>query len=314
MKAIRQHRFGGPGVLQLEEISSPQPKAGQVALEVHVAGVNPVDAKIRAGKFKLFKPRLPAIIGRDIAGIVSAVGPGPAVKQGTAPFRVGDAVFGLLDYERGAYAGCVVAAAHELAHRPRRLPETVAGSLGVAALTAWQGLFDHGRLQRGQRVLIHGGAGGVGHLAVQFAKVRGASVIATAGRRDLAWVRSLGADRVIDYKNECFENEVGNIDLVFDLIAGETQDRSWQVLKENGGRLVSTLSQPSSTEARRHRARGIRMVVKSNPAQLAEIARLIVAKKVRVKIARTFPLAQVRRAHVLLEQGHFRGKLALRVR
>jgi NADPH:quinone reductase-like Zn-dependent oxidoreductase len=300
--------------LQLEQIPAPQPGAGQVLVEVRVAGVNPVDAKIRAGTFKAFEPRLPAIVGRDIAGVVCAVGPTPASRSRARKFAVGDRVFGMLDPDRGAYAEYTLGSPRELALRPSAVSERIAGALGVAALTAWQGLFTHGRLQAGQRVLIHGAAGGVGHLAVQFAKARGATVIATAGRRDLAWVRSLGADRVIDYKNERFENETGNIDLVFDLIAGETQDRSWQVLKERGGILVSTLTPPSPFAARQHHARGIRMMAHADPAQLAAIARLIVAKKVRVKIGRAFPLAQVRRAHVLLEHGHVRGKIILKVR
>jgi NADPH:quinone reductase-like Zn-dependent oxidoreductase len=187
-----------------------------------------------------------------------------------------------------------------------------AGAIGVAALTAWQGLFDHGRLKRGERVLIHGGAGGVGHFAVQFAKARGATVIATAGHRDLAWVKRLGADRVIDYENDRFENEVGNVDLVFDLIGGETQERSWQVLKDRGGRIVSTLVKPDPANARRHRAAGRRMVVTVDRRQLMMIARLIVTGKVQVRIGRVFPLARAAAAHALIENGHVRGKVLLR--
>jgi len=309
MKAIRMHRVGGPSVLRLEEVARPEPRPGQFLIQVRAAGVNPVDTKIRAGTFPLFHANLPAIIGRDIAGVVRAVGAGPGKKA----FAIGDAVFGMIDYDRGAYAEYTVASARELARRPRGLAERAAGALGVAALTAWQGLFDHGRLQRGQRVLIHGGAGGVGHLAVQFAKARGATVIATASRRELAWVRSLGADQVIDHNAERFEQRTGEIDLVFDLIAGETQERSWQVLKDRGGLLVSTLTDPSRVQARWHRARGLRMVVKANRGQLEEIARLIVAGKVKVELAKVYPLAQARRAHERVEQGHLRGKVLLKI-
>jgi NADPH:quinone reductase-like Zn-dependent oxidoreductase len=279
-------------------------------INVHAAGVNPVDTKIREGKFKMFKARLPAIIGRDIAGVVSGFG-GPV--RGRPTFTVGDDVFGMLDYDRGAYAEFAVASPREVSHKPKRLDMLEAGSLGVAALTAWQGLFDHGRLRKGQRVLIHGAAGGVGHFAVQFAKVRGATVIATAGKRDIQWVRHLGADQVIDYKNQRFEEMTRDIDLVFDLIAGETQDRSWKVLKPRGGIMVSTLQEPSAAQARKHHARGMRMVVEVKSRQLAQIARLIVSRRVRVTLGKVFPLANTRQAHERLENGHVRGKVVLSV-
>jgi NADPH:quinone reductase-like Zn-dependent oxidoreductase len=303
MKAIRMHRPGGASVLKLEEVDLPRFHSGQALVQVHAASVNPVDTKIREGKFKLFKAKLPAIIGRDVAGVICY-----ADRTG---FEVGDPVFGMLDYERGAYAEYTLASLRELAIRPKSLPEDQAACLGVAALTAWQGLFDHGRLRKGQRVLIHGAAGGVGHFAVQFAKVHGATVIATAGRRDMAWVRNLGADQVIDYKAQRFEEETSDIDLVFDLIGGETQERSWSVLKKRGGAIVSTLTQPSRAQARKHRARAVRMVVEANRLQLAAIARLVVAKKVRVTVGKVFPLDKIRDAHALVEFGHVRGKVGI---
>jgi len=308
-QAVQIHRFGGPSVLQLQATARPVPRAGQVLVEVHAASVNPVDTKIRAGEFKLFSPELPAIMGRDVAGVVRAAG-----GRGRSNLAVGDRVFGMLDYQRGGYARYIVATPRELARCPAAVSHLEATTLGVAALTAWQCLFDHGRLKRGERVLIHGGAGGVGHFAVQFAKVHGATVIATAGQKDLAWVKSLGADRVIDYANEKFENEVGTIDLVIDLIAGEVQERSWQVLKEHGGRIVSTLMPPSPVEARRHRASGTRMIVHVDRGQLAKIAQLVAQKKVRVKIGKTFPLAKAAAAHKLIENGHIRGKVVLTLR
>jgi NADPH:quinone reductase-like Zn-dependent oxidoreductase len=184
-------------------------------------------------------------------------------------------------------------------------------SLGVAALTAWQGLFDHGHLKRGQRVLIHGAAGGVGHFAVQFAKCRGATVIATASKRDLHWVKKLGADEVIDFENQRFEEHTGEIDLVLDLVSGDTQDRSWGVLKETGGAIISTLSEPSKAEAKKHRARGMRMMVKASPEQLRKIAGLVASGKVRVMIDKVFTLRKVAEAHRYLENGHVRGKVGL---
>jgi NADPH:quinone reductase-like Zn-dependent oxidoreductase len=309
-KAVVLHRFGGPHVLKLERIPRPKPGPGQLLIEVDAASVNPVDHKIRTGKYKMFRPHLPAIIGRDIAGTIRAVGAG---SMGS--FKVGEAVFGMLDYPRGAYTRYTVATPRELARRPEKLATNEAAALGVASLTAWQGLFDHGRLRRGERVLIHGAAGGVGHLAVQFAKWCGAYIIATAGKDDLQWVKSLGADRVIDYKNARFENEVGNVDLVYDLIAGETLDRSWQVLKEREGRVVSTLDHPNAAQvARRNHAQWIHMVVTVKSKQLSQIARLVTEKKVHVEISKTFPLERVQAAHKLLEAGHIRGKVVLTLR
>lgn len=309
MKAARMHKTGGPGVLKLEEVPLPKPRKGEFLVDVRSAGINPVDIKIREGKFPLFKAHLPATIGRDIAGIIRGIG-GDRAKSA---FKMGDSVFGMLDYERGAYAEYTIASAREIVRRPKNLKERDAGAIGVAALTAWQGLFDHGKLKKGQRVLIHGAAGGVGHYAVQFAKYAGAKVIATASGRDLKWVKGLGADEVIDFENQKFEEHTGNIDLVFDLIAGETQERSWQVLKEEGGAIVSTLSEPSKAEARKRRARGLRMVVKANPLQLKKIAALIVRGRVKVVIDKTFPLEKVSAAHQYLQNGHVRGKVALKI-
>lgn len=303
------HKIGGPSVFSYDEIPLPKPGRGQYLIEVHYAGVNPVDTKIRQGKFKLFKARPPAILGRDFSGIIRGVG--AKAVSGRAAFKVGDNVFGLLNYDRGAYAEYTVAFAREIARRPEKVTEKVAGSLGVAALTAWQGLFDHGRLKRGQRVLIHGAAGGVGHFAVQFAKIAGATVIATASKRDLGWVKKLGADEVIDFKNQRFEEHTGNIDLVLDLVSGETQERSWGVLKEKGGAIISTLSEPSKTEARKHKARGMRMVVKIRKDQLQKIAGLIASGKVVVTVAKVFPLSKVGEAHEYLENAHVRGKVVM---
>src|ERR1700744_5945492 len=165
MQAVVLRKFGRPGHLKLETLARPEPGPGQLLIQVPAASVNPVDHKIRTGKYKMFQPQLPAIIGRDIAGTIRSVGSG--VK---GPLKVGDAVFGMLDYPRGAYTRYTVATARELARRPDPLAINEAGALGFAGLTAWQGLFDHGHLKRGERVLIHGAAGGVGHLAVQFAK------------------------------------------------------------------------------------------------------------------------------------------------
>jgi NADPH:quinone reductase-like Zn-dependent oxidoreductase len=312
MKAARMRRNGGPSVFKYDEVPLPDAGRGEFLVEVHYAAVNPVDTKIREGKFKLFKARIPATIGRDISGTIRVVG-GKAPKGRRSPFRVGDEVFGMLDYDRGAYAEYTLCSAREIVRRPKKVTEKDASTLGVAALTAWQCLFDHGRLKRGQRVLIHGAAGGVGHFAVQFAKIAGATVIATASERDLGWVKKLGADEVIDFKNQRFEEHTGEIDLVVDLISGETQERSWAVLKPSGGALISTLSEPSKAEARRHKARAARMVVKVNADQLRKIAALVASGRVKVTVAKVFPLKEVGKAHLCLENDHVRGKVILAV-
>jgi NADPH:quinone reductase-like Zn-dependent oxidoreductase len=182
----------------------------------------------------------------------------------------------------------------------------------LAAITAWQGLFDHGYLKRGERVLIHGAAGGVGHFAVQFAKNKGAYVIATARDEDTGLLRSLGADEVVDYKSERFEDRVQDVDLVLDLVAGEIQKRSWKCLRK-GGRMVSTLQPPSQSDAMKRGATGESFMATPNHKELREIGRLIDEGKVQVIVQETMPLNDVRHAHEVLENEHVRGKLVLEV-
>ena len=243
-------------------------------------------------------------LGRDVSGTVESIG---AKVQW---LKLGDAVYALLGPDRGAFAEYVAVKAAEAAPKPARLSHPEAAAVPLAALTAWQGLFDHGGLQAGQRVLIHGAAGGVGHFAVQFAKARGATVLTTVSSSDLNFVRELGADQAIDYKAERFEEIARDIDLVFDLVGGETQDRSWTVLKP-GGILVSTLGEPSQKEAKEHRARGVGYMAQPNAGQLTEIAQLIDSGKVRPIVAATSPLNAAGLAELLQEVGHVHGKLVL---
>jgi NADPH:quinone reductase-like Zn-dependent oxidoreductase len=185
MNAVRMHEFGGPSVLRYEEAPTPEPARDQILIRVHAAGINPVDGKIRSGTFHGFRPELPAILGRDISGVVE--------KSEVNNFRVGDEVFGILDYHRGSYAEYAAAAPNEIVKKPGGLDHLHAGSIGVAALTAWQALFDNGEWRSGQRVLIHGGGGGVGHYAVQFAAAAGAEVAATANAKDLEFGKMAGS-------------------------------------------------------------------------------------------------------------------------
>ncbi|WP_246676054.1 NADP-dependent oxidoreductase [Mesorhizobium sp. B2-5-4] len=304
MKAVRIHEFGGPDVLSLEDAPFPQPHDDEVLLKVHASSVNPVDYKIRSGGGK--KDQLPMTLGRDVSGTVELCG----TRAHT--LKKGDPFYAMLGPDRGGQAEYVVVKAIEMAAKPQSVDHLHAAAVPLAALTAWQGLFDHGALTAGQRVLIHGGAGGVGHFAVQLAKAKGAFVATTVSGKDIEFARSLGADQAIDYKNERFEDIVGKVDLVFDLVAGETQDRSWAVVKP-GGIIVSTLAEPSIESARKAGASGIHYMAKPNAAQLGEIGRLIDEGKVRPHVDATFPLQEAAAAEAWLENKHVRGKIVLEV-
>lgn len=305
MQVVRIHSFGGPEVLALEDLPKPRPGSDEILLRVNAASVNPVDFKIRNGGY-LSADKLPLVLGRDLSGVVEQCG------RAVASFDVGDAVYAMLTPDRGGYAEFAAVKAADCAAKPKTLDHLHAAAVPLAALTAWQGIFDHGGLTQGQSILVHGAAGGVGHFAVQFAKARGATVYATCSGRDLDFVRSLGVDTVIDYKAQRFEDLVRDIDLVYDLIGGETQDRSWAVLKR-GGIIVSTLGEPPKDKAAEHGARGARYTAKPDGAELAEIGRLIDAGKVRVEVGKIFPLRQAAEAEWTLEREHVRGKIVLKV-
>jgi NADPH:quinone reductase-like Zn-dependent oxidoreductase len=306
MKAIVMHSFGGPEVLETEDIPRPSPKSGEVLIKVQAAGVNPVDYKIRSGEFAKKETKLPTVPGRDVSGTIESIG------RGVTGLNPGDEVYAFLKSHSGGYAGFAIALQNEVALKPQTLDHAHAAAVPLAALTAWQALFDHGRMRAGQRVLIHGGAGGVGHFAVQFAKIRGATVIATAGPDDLRMVKELGADQVINYKNGAFEKQANNIDLVIDLIGGEIQERSWDVMKD-GGTLISTLKEPSKTIAALHNVRAEVFMTEANSGQLTEIARLIDDEKVRVIVQKTYDLDEAAQAQDEQEKEHSIGKRVLTV-
>src|SRR3954471_16770503 len=226
MRAIVQHEFGGPEVLQVENRPVPEPVATEVRVRVEAAGGNPVDWKTRGGKGAAVQFGLPLTVGWDVTGIVDAVGPG------VTRFAVGDPVFGMPWFPRqaAAYAEYVTAPSRHFARRPEGLGALEAGGLPLAGLTAWQCLVDVARVQPGQRVLVHAGAGGVGHLAVQIAKARGAHVIATASAAKHDLLAGLGVDEAVDYRNQKFEEVVEPVDVVYDLIGGDVSQRSLDVL------------------------------------------------------------------------------------
>jgi|SRR5215469_8987401 len=307
MNVVRIESFGGPNVLKLQKLPIPRPRNDELLVRVHAAGVSPVDYKTREGKYPAVKAdRLPYVLGREISGTVEVPGPG------ARGWRAGDAIYAMLGLGRGGYAERVIVELVEAAHRPKSLDHVAAAGVPLAGLTAWQGLFRHGGLSMGQRVLIHGGAGGVGHFAIQLAKARGAFVITTVSEKRMGFARELGADQVIDYKKLRFEQVVKGVDMVFDLIGGETQSRSWDVLRR-GGILVSTLTEPPAVQAQARGVRAMRFTVQENGAELEEIGRLIDAGKVRPRISRTFALNDVIAAQQHLEEGHTEGKVVLAI-
>ena len=303
------HTYGGPEVLLYEEVPRPQVREGEVLIRVHASGVNPLDCKVRTGELKqVIQHKLPLIPGWDVSGVVEEVG------QGISQFKRGDEVFAMADPTRnGGYADYIAVREATVVIKPKSLHHVRAAATPVSALTAWRSLFDLGHLQSGQRILIHGGSGGVAHFAVQLAKWKGAYVIATASTKNHELLRKLRADETIDYTTHKFEEVAEKVDLVLDTIGGETQERSWRVLKK-GGALISLVQPPSEQKARRFGVRGIMCSVQPDGAQLSKIAKLIDSAKLKPIIDRILPLSEARRAHELSQNGHIRGKIVLRVK
>lgn len=308
MRAVTQDTVGGPEVLKISEQPVPQPSSGEVLVRIKAAGINPVDAAVRGGFYPLLgKP--PFVLGWDLAGIVEAVGPD------TTDFAPGDAVFGLLRFpaQAATYAELAAAPVSELAHKPESLDHVHAGALPLAGLTAWLGLVEIGNIKAGDRVLIHGAAGGVGHLAVQIAKARGAHVIATASSGKVDFVRALGADEVIDYTKADFVAKAGQVDLVLETLGGEHAEQSLRVLRP-GGVLVALL-EPSEKARSDAAARGVRLErisVRPNRDGLEQLARLAETGELKVHVEKIFPLEQAGAAHAFLATKP-KGKVVLTV-
>lgn len=317
MKAVRIHAFGGPEVLQLEDVARPVPAADEILLQVYASGVNPVDWAIREGGNAALRAHLtlPMTLGWDAAGVVAAVG------SAVTGFQPGDAVYGEPNFPGdGSYAEYCAARASQFALKPRSLGFTEAAGVPLAGLTAWTALFEHGKLQAGQRVLIQGASGGVGGFAVQFAKAQGAYVIGTASAGNLDHVRELGADEVIDYRSQKFEELVRDLDLVLEaspLRDNAERVKAISVLKAGGTFVTVNLDHPFDEAVHaalvRQQARG--ELSNNQPRQewLQEIAQLIDAGKVKVYISKVFPLEQVAEAHRESQTWHVRGKLVLQI-
>lgn len=308
MNAVRIHAFGDDNPLVYESVARPVPQAGEVLIRVRAAGVNPVDWKTREGKgvASLMKD-LPAILGWDVAGTVDVLGPH------VDAFRFGESVFGMLRFPTpgNAYAEYVTAPVSDIARMPVPLDYAQAAALPLAALTAWQALLTAGGLQAGQRVLVHAAAGGVGHLAVQLAKWKGASVVGTASARNADFVRSLGAE-FCDYAAAPFEEQLSGFDLVLDAVGGDIAQRSYSVLKR-GGIVVSILGGAKEEEARERGMRASSILVKPSGSDLSEIATLVSAGALRPEVQAILDLPEASAAHDLVKAGHVRGKVVLRV-
>lgn len=311
MKAIRIHAWGGPEVLKYEDAPDPVLGDDDVLVRVHAAGVNPVDWKVRQGLTKI-PYEMPMIPGWDLSGVVLATG-----AKVTRFLTKGEEVFGRPDIRRnGAYAELIAVRASEIAQKPESIDHVHAAAVPLAALTAWQALFNAppgfrgAHLQPGQTVLVHAASGGVGSFAVQLAKIHGAHVIGTCSSKNVDYVRSLGADDVIDYTKRRFEDVVRDVDVVLDLVGGETMDRSWSVLR-NDGILVSIIKPPDEAEATRRGVRAGYVFVQPSADQLQSIATMIDAGKLRVEVSKVLPLAQAAEAQALSQSGHVRGKIVL---
>ncbi|MGW3411597.1 NADP-dependent oxidoreductase [Streptomyces sp. NPDC000888] len=307
MRVISQHVLGEPEVLEVIEVERPEPRANEILIKVHAAGVNPTDWKHRATGGFLGEP--PFVLGWDVSGVVEAVG------VGVARFKPGDEVFGMLSYPwgHGSHAEYVAAPARAFVHKPAAVDHIQAGALPLVSLTAWQSLVETADVQPGQRVLIHAAAGGVGHVAVQIAKARGAYVIGTASAGKHDFLREIGVDEAIDYRDTDFTEAVKDVDVVLDTLGGDNSVSSLRVLRP-GGIVVSILPVGSDDfyqEAERLGVRAVRLLVDADRAGMQAIAELVEAGKLRAAIAGTFPLADAAKAHALGDTGRTTGKLVL---
>jgi len=308
MKAIRMHSRGGPELLAYEDAPQPALQPGDALVRVIATSITKTEltwdetyTNCEGG------PRIPAIPGHEFSGVIEAVAPG------VADAKVGDAVYALSSFCRdGSAAEYIAVRAADLAPKPRTLSYEQAAAVPLAALTAWQALFDHASLAKGQRVLIHGAAGGVGTFAVQLASWKGAEVIATASAKNHDFLGELGASEVIDYNRERFEEKVEDADVVLDTVGGDTVERSWSILRR-GGVLISVVAPVAADNAAALGVRGVFFIVEPNRTQLLEIGHLIDAGTLRPIVGAVLPLEKAREAFERGLGGHMRGKIVLQV-
>src|SRR5437867_11648797 len=308
MKAIVIHEFGGAEVLKYEDAPRPEPKENEVLIRVIAAGVNPVDGMVRAGMFaKHSKNAFSMIPGYDVAGIVEKTG------AKLEKYKPGDAVYAYIGLkEGGGYAEYAVATDKEVSPKPKSLTFEEAAAVPLAAETAWQALFDTAKLSAGQTVLIHGGSGGVGSFAIQFAKARGAKVFATASTPNQDLLKQLGADVAIDYTKTKFEDIAKDVDVVLDSVGKDTLARSYGVVK-NGGFVATLVAEPDQAELDKYGIRGASIAVEPNASELAEITKLIEEKKIKPIVSQVLPLTEAVKAQEQAATHHTRGKIVLKI-
>lgn len=303
MKAVVINEYGDNDVIEYVDVDRPEPDAREVLVKVHAAGVNPVDWKIRGGLGQRLGMSLPIHLGGEIAGTVETLG------EGVSEFQVGDAVYGIIG--SGGFAEYALANAGDIALKPANLDFTEAAAIPLGALTAWQAIFDLAKLSSGQRLLITNSSGGVGSLAVQLAKAAGAHVTAVASAHNEVYIRGLGADDFIDYRTRRFEEVAHDMDVVFDTVGGDTFDRAFPTLR-TGGFLVTAVAFPKD-EAQAYGVGAARVFCKPKADQLASIRQLVEAGKLKGHVAKVFPLANIKEALALSEEGRTRGKIILQI-
>ena len=308
MRAIQIHQYGGTEMLKLEEVDTPQINSDDILIKVKTAAVNPVDWKIREGYLQEFIPYpMPFTLGWDVAGIVTEVG------SDVTDFKVGDEVFSRPNIARnGSYADYVSVKADEAVLKSEKLNFSQAAALPLAGITAWQCLVDVGQLKPNQRVLIHAGAGGVGHLAIQIAKAKGAYVIATASSANQALLAKLGADQAVDYSKAPLSEQIEAVDLVIDTIGGDVQAESWSLIKKDG-MLVSITDQPSEEVAKEHGVNSAFVFIEPSSRILAELNKLVEADQLIPLIEHSYPLEKIVDAHIQSQSGRTRGKIVIEV-
>jgi NADPH:quinone reductase-like Zn-dependent oxidoreductase len=307
MKAVVVPVYGGAEVLQYQDMPIPAVQANEILVQVYNAGVSPFDLHVRDGWYKeSANYSLPIILGWELSGVVAIVG------KNVSRFKVGDAVFAHPSVYRqgGAYAEYVAIPENEVAHKPASVNHAQAAAVSMNALTAWQALFDTAQLKSEQKILIHAAAGGVGHLAVQLAKWKGAKVIGTASAKNRSFLFDLGVDEVIDYNAQAFENVIKEVDVVLDTLGGDTLMKSFAVTKRNGI-IVSIIDFERIKQAAAFGVRGENVIVSPNAEQLTQIAALLEAGIIKPHIEAIFPLTEAKKAHELLQSGHVRGKIVL---
>lgn len=312
MKAAQINKYGGIDFLEVNEnVPKPTPSANQVLVEVKAASINPIDWKIREGYLKEMAPlQFPVTLGGDFAGVVSEI------SEGVFEFKIGDEVFGsaiVLNGGSGAFAEYLCANTRNIALKPETMDFIEASALPLVGTSTVQALEEHIKLQSGQKILIHGGAGGIGHIAIQLAKTLGAFVATTVNTNDIDFVKQLGADEVIDYKTQNFEEILNNFDAVFDTVGGQTTNKSFMVLRKEGI-LVSMLGQPKEELSQKYAVSAIGQNTQTNTTRLTRLSKLVDGGKIKVNIDKIFPLDSVREAFTYQEKVRPRGKVVLEIK